>query len=482
MLSAGVQPMSKSGIRLQAAAKPLFRGGEVFRPFRGIRAKASIYVLLLLAGTIVACYSIALRIMNDRLMQAIVYRAESLSRSIASSAGYDLILRDLLALDNLVYKIKVSNPDIGSIAILGAGRTVVVHSDMQLAGTTLEPAGGRIVARGADGTRIREVFRPTAASFEVESPVVFMDKHLGSVILEVNWSVLEAARAAARRDLLLVFGLVLLAGTVSSIAMSSNLTRPVKELASGVEGLKRGQAGQPLRVYSKDELGQLTASFNEMTSIITGQREKLGQYARDLEEAYISTIRVLAAAIEARDHYTLGHSTRVSEHAVALAKEVGLSPEKVEEVEIACLFHDVGKIRIPDEILHKRGRLDPAQFREMKKHSEYGAEILSKARSLYRYIPAVRHHHEWYDGSGYPDGLSREAIPAAAAIISLADAYDAMTSDRPYRKALAKKEAQVIIRRNAGKQFHPSFAAAFLRIVENEDKAVPVQVQQRTGP
>ena len=155
----------------------------------------------------------------------------------------------------------------------------------------------------------------------------------------------------------------------------------------------------------------MTNSFNEMSALITTQKEKLGQYAHELEEAYVSTIRVLAAAIEARDGYTLGHSTRVAELAVELARELGLSAEKVEEIEIACLFHDVGKIKIPDSILHKTGRLDHAQFREMKRHPEYGAEILSKARSLFKYIPAVRHHHEWYDGSGYPDGLEAGTDP-----------------------------------------------------------------------
>jgi putative nucleotidyltransferase with HDIG domain len=219
----------------------------------------------------------------------------------------------------------------------------------------------------------------------------------------------------------------------------------------------------------------LTASFNEMTELITGQREKLGQYAHELEEAYVSTIRVLAAAIEARDRYTLGHSTRVAANAIALAKDIGLSPEKVEEIEIACLFHDVGKIRIPDSILHKRGRLDPSQLKEMRKHPEYGAEILSKARTLYKYIPAVRHHHEWFDGTGYPDGLSRDMIPEAAAIISLADAYDAMTSDRPYRQAMTKGHALSLIMQEAGRQFHPELARAFRKIIENEDKAVPVE-------
>jgi putative nucleotidyltransferase with HDIG domain len=455
--------------------------GRPFLLFKGIRAKATLYVLFLLAATVAAAYVITIRIMDGHIREEIVKRAESLSRSIASSAGYSLILKDLLALDNMVFKIKESNPDITSIAILGMDRKVVVHSEPGRAGSTLASEPGRIVDWRADGTRIRETGAAANAHFLVENPVFFMGKDLGAVVLDVNWSVLAAAQADARRKVLPLFAGILVLGVATSIGLSSSLTRPVKALAAGVEELKRGRRSKPLRVYSADELGRLTVSFNEMTDLITGQRERLGQYARELEEAYVSTIRVLAAAIEARDHYTLGHSTRVSEHAVALARELGLGDEKVEEIEIACLFHDVGKIKIPDVILHKKGRLSPAQFKEMKRHAEYGAEILSKAISLFRYIPAVRHHHEWYDGSGYPDGLSRESIPEAAAIISLADAYDAMTSDRPYRRALSQDQALAIIRESAGKQFHPGYARAFERVIERERRTVEVATAVERG-
>ena len=451
--------------RRETAAVVRPPGGWAFRPLNDIRAKVTLYVLLLLASTVCVSYVITTRILNDHVKGEIVKRAESLSRSIASSAGYNLILKDLLALDNLVFKIKETNPDITSIAILGPDRKIVVHSEAGRSGAMLAPAAG-LVATGD-------------APFAVESRIVFMEKDLGSVLLDVDWSVLAAAQTQARNKVLPVFAGILILGVASSIWVSSRLTRPVKELALGVEELKRGQRSKPLRVYAEDELGRLTASFNEMTELITGQREKLGQYAHELEEAYISTVRVLGAAIEARDHYTLGHSTRVAEYAVGLARELGLGAEKVEEIEIACLFHDVGKIKIPDAILHKKGRLDPREFEEMRRHPEYGAEILSKARSLYRYMPAVRYHHEWYDGSGYPDGLSRDSIPDEAAIISLADAYDAMTSDRPYREALTRERALDIIRESAGKQFHPEYARVFLELHKTQGPTVAVAAEQR---
>jgi putative nucleotidyltransferase with HDIG domain len=460
----------------EGAVRPA--GGRTFRPFRDIRAKAALYVLTLLAATVAVSYLITIQILNDHVRGEIVKRAESLSRSIASSAGYNLVPKDLLALDNMVFKIKESNPDITSIAILDPDRTIIVHSEAGRAGSKLAAAAGLVIVEPWDGTQVRETAAPGDASFAVESRIVFMNKDLGSVLLDVDWSVLALAQSEARRKVLPIFAGILILGAASSIGLSSRLTRPVKELASGVEELKRGQRSKPLRVYAEDELGRLTASFNEMTELITGQREKLGHYAQELEEAYISTVRVLGAAIEARDHYTLGHSTRVAEYAVELARELGLGADKVEEIEIACLFHDVGKIKIPDAILHKKGRLDPREFKEMQRHPGYGAEILSKARTLYKYIPAVRHHHEWYDGSGYPDGLSRDLIPDEAAIISLADAYDAMTSDRPYREALSKERALGIIRESAGKQFNPEFARVFLELREKRGPTLAVAAEQ----
>ena len=471
--------MQRSDDRVENPAVGRPGGGRRFLTFRGLRAKTTLFVLLLLASTVVVSYLITIQILNNHIKGEIVRRAESLSRSIASSAGYNLVPRDLLALDNMVFKIKETNPDITSIAIVGPDRTIIVHSEAGRAGSKLELPAGRVVVEAAEGTRIRDVITPGNASFAVESRIVFMERDLGSVVLDVDWSVLTAAQAEARRKVIAVFAVILLLGMASSVAVSSRMTRPVKELAAGVEELKRGLRSKPLRVYSADELGRLTASFNEMTELITGQSEKLNRYARELEDAYISTVRVLAAAIEARDHYTLGHSTRVSEYAVELARELGLDAEKVEQIEIACLFHDVGKIKIPDAILHKKGKLDPDEFKEMRRHPEYGAEILSKAPTLFKYIPAVRHHHEWYDGNGYPDGLRRELIPQEAAIISLADAYDAMVSDRPYRDALTRERALGIIAESAGRQFHPEYARVFLEINKKEGPTVTVAAEQR---
>jgi putative nucleotidyltransferase with HDIG domain len=437
-------------------------------PFKRIRFKASLFVLLLLVTTTFTFYLVTVQIMNHYILNEVIRRASSLTRSMASTAGYSLLSQDLLGLDNIVYKIKNSNPDVEYIAIINPRGQILVHSEIRKTGETFKPAEGGVFKRNGDGTVIREASGKGGGFFEISSPVLFLKQHLGLVSLGINRSSMTRAQNEARRKILAVFGGILFLGLASSLLLSSVFTRPIRELSAGVSELKEGKRSRPLRVYSRDELGRLTESFNEMSALITSQQDRLSRYAQDLEEAYVSTVRVLAAAIDARDTYTLGHSTRVAQLSVELGREIGLGKTDLEDIEIACLFHDVGKIKIPDSILLKQGKLDVLEQREMMRHTEYGTEILSKAPSLFKYIPAVRHHHEWYDGSGYPDGISGDKIPLAAAIMSLADIYDAMTSDRPYQNALSGEEARKEILRLAGRQFHPDLTVRFINLLEKK--------------
>jgi len=445
---------------------------KIFVPLHSIRAKASLFVLLLLILTSLAFYAITVRVMDKHILNEVLVRAESLGRTAASPAGYSLMSDDLPGLDTLAFKIKDTNPDIEYIAIINSEGKILAHSDITKMGGVFEPLEGVPIRSYEDGTIILESPKGPAGQLEISSPILFMDKALGSIILGINKSHLAAAQKEARRTIIIVFAVILLLGVTLSIFLSAFLTRPIRELAAGVAELKEGKSRRSLRIYSQDELGRLTQSFNDMTALIEAQKDELGRYARDLEEAYVSTVRVLGAAIDARDTYTLGHSTRVAQLAVDLGRELGLAREELEDLEIACLFHDVGKIKIPDSILLKQGRLEPWEQREMQRHPEYGAEILAKASSLLKYIPAVRSHHEWHDGTGYPDGLKGDRIPLAAALISLADCHDAMTSDRPYRKAMSQSEARQKIASLAGRQFDPGLAERFIRLLERREAEI----------
>ncbi len=185
---------------------------------------------------------------------------------------------------------------------------------------------------------------------------------------------------------------------------------------------------------------------------------------RFAQEGSFATIEALAAAVDAKDPYTEGHSRRVAEYARDLARFIGQKPEFVDLVFRSGTLHDVGKIGVPDAILKKPGRLDPEEQAIMETHPVLGELIALKAPQLQPLLPGVRHHHERFDGKGYPDQLAGEAIPLVARILAVADTYDAMTSDRPYRKGLAVEIALGEIAKGAGSQFDPGLAEAFVRM------------------
>lgn len=183
----------------------------------------------------------------------------------------------------------------------------------------------------------------------------------------------------------------------------------------------------------------------------------------------ISTIRALASAIDAKDQYTHAHSARVAQLAVATARSMGaLDDDTCREVELAGLLHDIGKIGISDSILCKAGRLTPQEFKTVQKHAEIGAGIVKNVEGLERVAEAICHHHERYDGLGYPSGLSGQMIPIMSRLISVADVFDCMTSDRPYRKAIEMDRALAEIKKARGTQLDPAVVEAFLNIVVDE--------------
>jgi HD-GYP domain-containing protein (c-di-GMP phosphodiesterase class II) len=185
---------------------------------------------------------------------------------------------------------------------------------------------------------------------------------------------------------------------------------------------------------------------------------------RKQRELYRNTIQALAQLVEGKDNYTGCHIRRVTNYAVLLGKQLGLSDLDLERLEMGTPLHDVGKVVVEDAILRKPGRLTPEEFEKMKEHTRRGAKILEEIPELRPIVPIVRHHHERWDGSGYPDGLAREAIPLLARIVAVVDTFDAMTSDRPYVKARSPEEAFAEIEKMSGRQFDPQCAAAFLAI------------------
>ena len=184
---------------------------------------------------------------------------------------------------------------------------------------------------------------------------------------------------------------------------------------------------------------------------------------KELRETFLQTVEALADAIEKRDPYTGGHTKRVVRYSTAISEYIGIDPSEKESLKISAILHDIGKIGIEDVVLRKPSRLSKEEFEEMKKHPVLGHEIMGKILQLRDVIPGMRYHHERCDGKGYPDGLTCDEIPLIARIIAVADAFDAMTTDRPYRKGLDMDTAVEELERCSGKQFDEHIVRAFVR-------------------
>ena len=441
--------------------------------FSTLRFKIAFFIIILLLITASLFSLITVQTMNRHILDEVIKRAESLCKSTAALAPYSILAGDMLGIDNIVAKIKNVNSDVDYVAVTNSQMKILAHTDVARRGETFVPYPRDLFKENQDGTRVYEVQPASGKMLEIVAPILFNNKQMGSVIIGINDSVLYHARAETRRKILAGFGITMLLGIGCIIVLSPVLTQPIKELARGVDELKQGRQSQ-LRIYSHDELGMLTESFNRMTELITSQQAQLGTYATELEEAYVATVTVLSAAIDARDPYTLGHSTRVAKLTRKIGTALGLSHHELEDLEIASLFHDVGKLKTPDFVLLKDGPLDPQEHREISSHSENGAAILGRAPSLQKYMPAVRHHHEWFNGEGYPDGLQGDDIPLHAAIIAVADAFDAMTSARPYKNARSREAALRELTLFAGRQFNPRLVEVLHQVIESH----PLPVEQ----
>jgi putative nucleotidyltransferase with HDIG domain len=203
--------------------------------------------------------------------------------------------------------------------------------------------------------------------------------------------------------------------------------------------------------------------FTYKTSL--GRLEDAIQHVEEVNRLYLSTIETLATAIDAKDQVTHGHIRRVQQWALALASELGLSdPSQLKAIEAAALLHDMGKLVVPEHILNKPGRLTPGEFEKMKLHASVGADILSSVRFPYPVVPIVRYHHENWDGTGYPTGLRGVEIPIGARILAVVDCFDALTSDRPYRRRLSDEDAIAILLQRRGSMYDPLVLDTFLQV------------------
>ena len=301
-----------------------------------------------------------------------------------------------------------------------------------------------------------KLFRPVflailAASLAPAALLALLMRGAGD---RLSGGVLAAAGAAS-----------LVAALAVALLLARRVTDPLRELVRGALDIARGRFGREVKVKSRDELGDLAYTFNHMSRELAGFDGENRRLIAALERGYLDTIRALASAIDAKDPYTRGHSERVAALSVEIGRELGLDEVALGSLRFAGILHDIGKIGVPEQVLRKPARLTPEERTLVRSHAVVGAEIVEGIAFLREAEPAIRHHHERWDGTGYPDGLAGEAIPLLARIINAADTWDACTSERPYQRAYSAPEVVAILESLRGAQIDPAVHQAILSVL-----------------
>jgi HD-GYP domain-containing protein (c-di-GMP phosphodiesterase class II) len=264
---------------------------------------------------------------------------------------------------------------------------------------------------------------------------------------------------------------------LAAIIFASGIAHPIRVLAHRTREIANGNYQQRVELKTHNEIGELADNFNVMSTAIEGAIEQLKKAVHENQLLFINSVRMLAAAIDAKDPYTRGHSERVARYSMAIGKHVGLNEKEMRDLRVSALLHDVGKIGIDDRILRKPGALNDDEFEVMKQHPAKGAAIMSGVAQLIEIIPGMKYHHEKWSGGGYPDNLQGEQIPMQARIISIADTFDAMTTNRPYQKAMELAYVVEKIKSFGGSRFDPRVVESFVQAVKRGDIQIEEQVR-----
>ena len=263
---------------------------------------------------------------------------------------------------------------------------------------------------------------------------------------------------------LLIGGCGVLAALVLSAVVSRSVIKPLTDLVAHLrQSESTGSLCPGFHTRSSTE------EVNRLAEVLNRAAVSIRDSQQNLESAYVEFVETMAKALDERDAYTAGHSHRVSEYSVGIAHAMGLNRESIEMIRIGAELHDIGKIGIPDDVLQKPGRLSPEEFDLIKQHPQIGKRILEKVGRFDRYLPIVELHHENHDGTGYPYGLKGGQIPLEARIVHIADVYDAITSDRAYRRAMTRSQVFELLERGRGTQFDPVVMESFMRLLRPEE-------------
>jgi len=270
--------------------------------------------------------------------------------------------------------------------------------------------------------------------------------------------------AALTREIAVATALILLAGAAAGVLLASALTHPLTRLVAMAESVAAGEYETEISVRRNDEIGVLAQSFRQMIDAVRHRSGALKRANAELAQAYDTTLEGWSRALDLRDKETEGHSERVTELTLRLARLVGMSDSDLIHVRRGALLHDIGKMGVPDRILLTPNALTDEEMVVMRRHPVYARDLLDPIDYLRPALDIPYCHHERWDATGYPRGLRGEEIPLAARIFAVADVWDALRSDRPYRRAWSEERALQYIADQAGRAFDPQVVEAFLRM------------------
>ena len=329
--------------------------------------------------------------------------------------------------------------------------------------TAIDPQqAALIVARQSEGSYQRSLVSAGETYSEILSPFAVREgENVGLMGVALATDFLVQTGEITRNNTLCLMGFVLILVIGVGSIVAGRITRPIRELKEAAVKISHGDLRVRVAGQRRDEVGVLADSFNTMV-------ENLSKSQQDLLDTYDKTIEGWARALDLRDHETEGHSRRVAELAMRLGKKLKLNAEDMQNLYRGALLHDIGKIAIPDKILLKKGKLDKKQWELMRQHPVYAKLFMEQIDFLKPAMDVPYGHHERWDGKGYPRGLKGEEIPLLARIFTVADVWDALTTDRPYRKAMLFTDALDIMRAESGQVFDPKIVKAFLQILEEK--------------
>jgi len=291
------------------------------------------------------------------------------------------------------------------------------------------------------------------------APITHRKRKIGAATVVLSTREMKSQLTSFKENLVFFIVIFVIAGCGILAWLISLFLRPLEELSSAAHEVGDGNLNVQADIKSKDEVGKLAITFNQMVI-------NLNSAYSEIEEGYLQAVQSLALAVEAKDRYTKGHCDRVVFYSTVIAQHMDIPEKDIVELQLASQLHDVGKIGVPEAVLNKPGKLDPEEMRIIQKHPVIGYQILSPAKFLRGVAKLVVEHHERFDGNGYPNGKTGEEISILGRILCLADTFDALTSDRPYRKGMSLDKSVSIILDNRGSQFDPKLVNLFWNLVK----------------